>query len=234
MNGAGDTFVGKGTIAKGVSLRSVRAVDTAINRLEAAGYLGIRRSRGGRPNHYVAQTPHRHAGSTPHRDAGSNPASDDTEPRISRHQTPHGGAPESEVLESEVQSVDGDEEDELEELLKPVGHLYPAQRSAVVRAYAENPAGVSRCVRKALAGERPAALLASMIREQAHLQLEKLSGKHYTGVRFVRGQTSGTFVYDPLGTEKLPPGYQGWPHDPPTGEEIARAQRGRHDEESEA
>jgi hypothetical protein len=96
MNGAGVTFVGKETIAKGAGLKSVRAVDNAIDRLEDAGLLTIRRSRGRHPNHYLA--------STPHPDAGFNPASDDTQPRTAVHSTPHRGAPEV-VVEIEKDEV---------------------------------------------------------------------------------------------------------------------------------
>jgi hypothetical protein len=106
MNGAGDSFPGKETIARGASL-SVRAVDEAIKRIEAAGFLKVVRSPGGRPNHYWAKLPHPAdaAGSTPQEMQGSetaDPAADDNEPRSSRHQTPQlttsnpaGAAPES-------------------------------------------------------------------------------------------------------------------------------------------
>jgi DNA-binding MarR family transcriptional regulator len=97
MNTAGDTFVGKKTLANGASLKSVRAVDGAIARLEAAGYLEIQRSKGRRPNHYVAVTPHADAGF-----GEANPASDDSQPRISRQPTPHGGAPEVDLSREEV------------------------------------------------------------------------------------------------------------------------------------
>jgi hypothetical protein len=122
MNGAGDTFVGKATIAKGASLKSVRAVDYAVKRLEREGLIEIVPSMGGRPNHYLARTPHHDAGSTPHGDAGStphlttsDPASDDSEPRTAVPSTPHGDAPESEVeseteveVEVEIGSLDHD------------------------------------------------------------------------------------------------------------------------------
>lgn len=97
MNGAGDTFVGKPLVGRGAGL-VVRAVDEAINRLERAGYVTVIRSRGGRPNHYLARTPHDAAGLTPHGDAVSrnrNPAYASREPRILAQRTPHGDAPES-------------------------------------------------------------------------------------------------------------------------------------------
>lgn len=98
-NGNG-AYPSKSTIAKGAGLRSVRAVDYAILRLEAAGFLEVTRSKGHRANSYAATLP------TPHDDAGlprmtvqgldgENPASDDTEPRMGMHSTPHGDAGES-------------------------------------------------------------------------------------------------------------------------------------------
>lgn len=44
-----------------------------------------------------------------------------------------------------------------------------------------------------------------------------------TGARFVRGEMSGTYVYDPLGTEPLPAYYEGWPHPKPTFEDVVKA-----------
>jgi DNA-binding transcriptional MocR family regulator len=61
MNGAGDSFPGKDSIAKRASLGK-RAVDRAIDRLEAKGYLQVQRSKGRRPNHYWAAVPNRVAG----------------------------------------------------------------------------------------------------------------------------------------------------------------------------
>ena len=99
MNASGSAFPGKELLAKGASLNSPRTVDEAVNRLEAAGYITVLRSKGRRPNRYMAATPYAVAGSTPHSDAGSmngNPASDHDQPRSAAHPTPHGGAPESE------------------------------------------------------------------------------------------------------------------------------------------
>jgi hypothetical protein len=50
-NGA---FPSKATIARGCGLSSTRAVDAAINRLEAAGLLTVHRSPGHAPNVYEA------------------------------------------------------------------------------------------------------------------------------------------------------------------------------------
>jgi hypothetical protein len=56
MNGAGDTFAGKRDVARRASL-SERAVDDGVNRLEQAGYLFVERSKGRKPNHYLATVP---------------------------------------------------------------------------------------------------------------------------------------------------------------------------------
>jgi hypothetical protein len=47
-------FPSKATLARGCGLTSTRAVDAAINRLEAAGLLTVRRSPGHAPNTYEA------------------------------------------------------------------------------------------------------------------------------------------------------------------------------------
>jgi hypothetical protein len=44
-----------------------------------------------------------------------------------------------------------------------------------------------------------------------------------TGASWTRGAHGGSYVYDPLGTEKLPPGYEGWPHGRPTAAQIKEA-----------
>ena len=44
-----------------------------------------------------------------------------------------------------------------------------------------------------------------------------------TGARFIRGSHSGTYVYDPLGTERLPMGYSDWPYKRPTFDDIVKA-----------
>jgi Helix-turn-helix domain len=63
MNGGGDSWPGKDSIAKRASLGK-RAVDRAIDRLEAEAYLHVQRSKGGRrrPNHYWAAAPNGVAG----------------------------------------------------------------------------------------------------------------------------------------------------------------------------
>jgi len=231
MNGAGDTFVGKETIARGASLKSVRAVDRAVHRIENAKFISVLRTNGGRPNHYLAQTPntpYRETGSTLHAHTGLDPVSGDTEPRTSRPPTPYRGTPEVEVLESAVQSVDGKpttNKSHLEELLEPIGHIYPGQLRELESAYEENPLGLSRCIRDSLAGDRPAALLTSMVKEGAHRRGEAASGQRYTGARFVRGTHSGTHIKDPLGTDKPPPD---WPYPPPSPEEVTQALRERN------
>jgi hypothetical protein len=58
MNGAGEAFPGKGTIAVGAGLgKGRRAVDHAIDRIEAAGFLEVERSKGRRSFHYRATRP---------------------------------------------------------------------------------------------------------------------------------------------------------------------------------
>lgn len=63
MNRAGYAYPSKQTVADGCGL-SVRAVDGAVNRIEAAGLLDVQRSTGRSANGYQATIP------TPHRDAG--------------------------------------------------------------------------------------------------------------------------------------------------------------------
>jgi hypothetical protein len=82
-------FPSKVTLARRTGW-SKRRVDRAIDRLEEAGYLAVRRSRGNRKNHYQGVIPHG-ATRTPltmqdvHRDG----ASDDTRPCISDARTVH-------------------------------------------------------------------------------------------------------------------------------------------------
>jgi hypothetical protein len=100
-NGRGlSAFPAKTTIAAGAGLRSVRAADEAVLRLERAGFIDVSRSKGRSSNRYAATlpTPRDDAGSTPHGGAGlngANPASDDSQPRIALAPTPHPGAGES-------------------------------------------------------------------------------------------------------------------------------------------
>jgi hypothetical protein len=115
-------------ITQVAGLKSVRTVDYAIRRIEVAGYLAIQRSKGRRLNHYIATTPHRVAGFEEF-----NPASDDNQPRISRHPTPHGDAPEVEVLEIEREvgkpldlGTDKERKARASELRKNNRHLLPA------------------------------------------------------------------------------------------------------------
>lgn len=110
-NGTG-AFPAKATIAEGASLRSVRAVDNAVLRLEDACFIDVSRSKGRSSNTYLATLPTTHldAGSTPHDGTGfeeSNPASGDRQPRTALHSTPHPGAGESvESVESVLSSAD--------------------------------------------------------------------------------------------------------------------------------
>ena len=43
-----------------------------------------------------------------------------------------------------------------------------------------------------------------------------------TGARWVRGEVSGTYVYDPLGTEQVPHGYE-WPYQRPSFDDVVEA-----------
>lgn len=102
-NGRGlSAFPSKETIAKGAGLRSVRAADRAVLRLERAGFLNVSRSRGRSSNTYTASTPnptpHGETGLTPHDGTGlngSNPVSGDHQPRTELHATPSPGTGES-------------------------------------------------------------------------------------------------------------------------------------------
>ena len=101
MNASGVGYPGKERIRRRASVKSLRTVDAAVLRLEAAGFLTVKRSHGWHANVYTATlpTPQRAAGSTPQQDAGitpqdaagfddENPANDDVKPRNSRRQTP--------------------------------------------------------------------------------------------------------------------------------------------------
>jgi hypothetical protein len=58
MNTAGEAFPSKATISAGASLGSgKRAVDKAIDRLEAAQFLGVTKSKGRRPFRYQVAFP---------------------------------------------------------------------------------------------------------------------------------------------------------------------------------
>jgi hypothetical protein len=98
-NGNG-AFPSKPTITAAAGLRSPRAVDQAVHRLEQAGFLDVSRSRGRSSNRYSATLPTPHSGAGLPRMAvqGSgdvNPASDDVQPRTKHPLTLHPGAGES-------------------------------------------------------------------------------------------------------------------------------------------
>lgn len=94
----------KTTLARGAGLsaryKGNRAVDAAIDALEAAGFLLVDRRRGARGFGYHAVIPHDAAGYNPHEDAGSNGSESRTvrhlNPARDDHGIPHGGAGESE------------------------------------------------------------------------------------------------------------------------------------------
>jgi Helix-turn-helix domain len=93
MNAAGKAYPSKRLIAEGCALGSgKRAVDQAVDRLEAAGYLRVRRSRGRVSFTYYANVP------TSHPDASLfsvNGAPEETQRRTDRRSTSHRGATES-------------------------------------------------------------------------------------------------------------------------------------------
>lgn len=81
-------------------------------------------------------------------------------------------------------------------------------------AFKANPDGVERCALRARAvgqrmGRTAAGLLLTMIRAGEHLLEAQPETKMPTGWRWVRGEggAAGTYVEDPEGTDRLPPGY---------------------------
>ena len=103
MDSHGVAYPSKATIAAGAGLGAGRrAVDAAVDRLEAAGLLEIERSKGRRPCVYRAAgaTLTAHDGATL---GGTNRAEIDTQRRTNGHPTSHRGATES--IESESESI---------------------------------------------------------------------------------------------------------------------------------
>jgi hypothetical protein len=94
MDGTGWTKVGKETVAA-ICRVSVRTVDRAVLRLEAAGWLKVKRMGGRRkPNEYTALNP-----VTPDGVSGDgNPVKRDCKPRHKRLETPSPVTPEVEEL----------------------------------------------------------------------------------------------------------------------------------------
>jgi len=102
MNGAGEAFPSKDTLAAGAGLGSRRSVDVAVDKLEAEGFVTILRSRGRRSFRYRA-APASLNGAAPARLTADNGASDDTQLRTPRHPTAHALLPKA--VESEKESV---------------------------------------------------------------------------------------------------------------------------------
>jgi hypothetical protein len=105
MDRDGVAWPSKDTLARGASLGSGRrAVDAAIDRLEAAGLLEVERTKGRRSFTYRAAgatlTAQQMSGSE-----GANVASDDTQRRTNRHATSHALRPN--VLERVRTSTGG-------------------------------------------------------------------------------------------------------------------------------
>jgi len=89
-----------------------------------------------------------------------------------------------------------------------------AQTRELSQAFEASSDGFERCALRAKAigqreGRSGAGLLLTMIRAGEHLLEAKPNTPLPTGWRWVRGidGQSGTFVEDPQGTDRLPPGY---------------------------
>lgn len=123
--------------------------------------------------------------------------------------------PEAKGSEGEVLLVDDEKNlnQEAHRLLAPFGFVKRNKRE-VWEAFKANPEGVERCALLAKAkaqrdGHSAAGLLLTMIRAGEHLLEAKPDTPMPTGWRWVRGAdgASGTYVEDPEGTDRLPPGY---------------------------
>lgn len=91
-------------------------------------------------------------------------------------------------------------------------HLSRKGKREVWDAWQADPEGVELCALRARSigkrnGTTGGGALVVMIRRGEHLQKADPSARVVTGYRFVRGSHSGTFVRDPAGTDRLPPGY---------------------------
>lgn len=98
-------------------------------------------------------------------------------------------------------------------MLAPFGFT-ERQKREVWEAFKENPDGMERCALTAKAvaqreGRNGGGLLLTMIRRGDHLLEAKPETRMPTGWRWVRGDggAAGTYVEDPEGTDRLPPGY---------------------------
>jgi hypothetical protein len=107
-----------------------------------------------------------------------------------------------------------DSREEAQRLLAPFAITDERARREVWTAWNINPEGVERCVLEARvlgkrAGNTGAGLLVTMIRRGDHLIEVDPTAKRITGWRWVTGvgHAAGTYVRDPEGTDKLPPGY---------------------------
>lgn len=108
-------------------------------------------------------------------------------------------------------SQSNNDDRELLELLRGFG-LVGQGRREVAAALVENPEGLERIARLAAElGDNPAGLLVAMVRAGAHRRGGRLPDDGpmgpVTGWRWVRGTHSGTYVPDPNGRDRLPPGY---------------------------
>jgi hypothetical protein len=108
MNGGGAAFPSKTLLARGASLgnpnhKGSSALDAAVNRLEAAGFVAITRRRGRKGFSYQAVIPRGDAGISDDKSR----ADDDVNPASSASEIPRGGA--GEVVEVEVLEVEEQE-----------------------------------------------------------------------------------------------------------------------------
>jgi hypothetical protein len=106
--------------------------------------------------------------------------------------------------------------------------FHASQKREVFAAFKKNPDGVERCALRAkAAGQRTgttgAGLLLSMIRSGEHELEPDLTAQRPTGWRWVRAEhgSSGRFVEDPAGVDKLPAGYDFTPSPTYGGPSVA-------------
>jgi hypothetical protein len=118
-------------------------------------------------------------------------------------------------------------QEEAKRLLGPFGFTDVQKREMWV-AFQANPEGVERCALTAKAfsqrqGRNGGGLLLTMVRRGDHLLEAKPETKMPTGWRWVRGESgaAGTFVEDPEGTDRLPPGYDFTPSPTYGGASVA-------------
>jgi hypothetical protein len=137
--------------------------------------------------------------------------------------------PDTEPLQQQEPSTTADEllKEEAKRLLAPFGFT-GRQKPEVWAAFKANPDGVERCALEAKAyaqreGRNGGGLLLTMIRRGDHLLEPDLTTQRPTGWRWVCGDSraAGTYVEDPEGTDRLPPGYDFTPSPTYGGPSVA-------------